>query len=95
MTKYIVSVFKIDRAYGGPEEGGWWYDCGELVRTIRIFSNYDHALKFYRRLNERLDATLNVGRRSIGSVLSEGKYRAMIDEDVVPRYYPESRPHYE
>jgi len=25
---YTVAVYICDRAYGGPEEGGWWYDCG-------------------------------------------------------------------
>ena len=31
------TVYLIDRAYGGPEEGGWWYDTGERVRIIRTF----------------------------------------------------------
>lgn len=25
---WVVSVHLVDRAYGGPEEGGWWYDYG-------------------------------------------------------------------
>lgn len=35
-----VSVDELSRHYGGPEEGGWWYDTGEVV---------DHApvLVFY------------------------------------------------
>ena len=24
---YYVTVVEIDRVYGGPQEGGWWYDC--------------------------------------------------------------------
>lgn len=29
-----LAVYEIDRAYGGSEEGGWWYDCGRLVACI-------------------------------------------------------------
>lgn len=25
---YTVAIYLVDRAYGGPEEGGWWYDYG-------------------------------------------------------------------
>lgn len=28
---YTVAIFLVDRAKGGPEEGGWWYDCGQRV----------------------------------------------------------------
>ena len=28
---FMVSVYLVDRAYGGPEEGGWYYDTGEPV----------------------------------------------------------------
>ena len=28
-----VSVYEVQRAYGGPEEGGWWYDAYQLVDT--------------------------------------------------------------
>jgi len=27
-------TFCKERAYGGPEEGGWWYDCGTLMSAI-------------------------------------------------------------
>lgn len=39
MTTFIVAVYKTGKAYGGPEEGGWWYYCGEHVRTVRVFKN--------------------------------------------------------
>lgn len=28
---WYVTVYEIDRCYGGPEEGGWWYDSGRVV----------------------------------------------------------------
>src|SRR5947207_1725457 len=30
---FSVAVYRCDRAYGGPEEGGWWYDFGEPQLT--------------------------------------------------------------
>ena len=30
---WYVNIYKVDRAYGGPEEGGWYYDVGELVES--------------------------------------------------------------
>lgn len=28
-----VNAYLTNRAYGGPEEGGWWYDTGDLLAT--------------------------------------------------------------
>ena len=39
-----VNVYLVHRAYGGPEEGGWWYDAGELVET-RTCSNTELLIK--------------------------------------------------
>jgi hypothetical protein len=30
-NKHWVNVYWPDRAYGGPEEGGWWYSYAEFV----------------------------------------------------------------
>lgn len=92
---YFVSVFLIDRAHGGPEEGGWWYDCGELVRTCRLFKSSGQAYDFCRRMNDKLAKTLNKGRRPISSVASDGIFEARVDHARVPNRFPESRPHYE
>lgn len=75
---FFVSVFLVDRAYGGPEEGGWYYDCGQLVRTCRMFKNERAADAYRQRLDDRLQRTLNKGRREVSSVLSEGRYSAEI-----------------
>ena len=31
--RQFVSVYEVSRAYGGAEEGGWWYDVYELIDT--------------------------------------------------------------
>lgn len=92
---YIVAVYMTDRAYGGPEEGGWWYDTGEHIRTVKTFRRESQAIDYCRRLNATLDKTLNRGRREISSVLSNGRYAAEIWDNHAPRHYPETRPYYE
>ncbi len=93
-----VAVFLVDRAYGGPEEGGWWYDTGEpaheYARFTRGFRNDAPAAAYAARLNRVLCDNLNKGRHPISSVLSKGRYRALVC-DGNPRPYPETRPHYE
>ena len=93
--KYIVAVYLQDRAFGGPEEGGWWYDTGNHVRTMRVFGNESQAIAYSYRLNEKLATTLNRGRRSISSILSTGRYGAEVYDDFAPKHYPVTRPHYE
>lgn len=29
-------VYELDQAYGGPEEGGWWYTRGSLLACIPV-----------------------------------------------------------
>lgn len=31
-----VSLYRYERAYGGPEEGGWWYDVRTLDGSLRF-----------------------------------------------------------
>lgn len=99
---YTVAIFLVDRAYGGPEEGGWYYNCGvpttdvELADDMhlpRIFKSVFVAREHARMVNEALEP-INKERPDIGSVLSQGRYFAEIC-DGYPKPYPETRPHYE
>ncbi len=98
MTKYVVAVYESELAYGGPEEGGWWYAVGSLVRTVKVLPNEDRAYEFCRRLNDKLNSRVigpNQGKREKSSVLSDGVYEAHVYENVAPTHYPDGRPHYE
>lgn len=35
---FYVNVYELRRCYGGPEEGGWWYDEGSLVDSVTTFT---------------------------------------------------------
>src|ERR1039457_4413384 len=85
---YTVAVFLCDRAYGGPEEGGWWYTAGERVDQLeedgvnvaqpQVFATEGFAYIGADKLNEKLNETVNKGRRPASSVLSEGRYEARV-----------------
>jgi hypothetical protein len=89
-----INVYLIDRAYGGPEEGGWYYTCGELIRTIPI-SCPRVKDRIFPRVEQVLDCWNRYRRSDIGSVLSEGKYVASVDRKPGKPFFPEERPYYE
>ena len=94
-TRHIVAFYEIDRAYGGPEEGGWWYDCGELARVLKVVPTAQAAYALAARANRLIDR-LQRGKRDVGSVIySGGRYTACVFEDIAPRRFPETRPFYE
>lgn len=102
---WTVAIYLVDRAYGGPEEGGWWYDFGERVDTplegvpntmlLFVLPTEAAARAFAEFLQTKLDAGPNAGRREISSVLSEGRYYAYVYNGHPPARWPEERPHYE
>lgn len=32
----FVNVYELDRHYGGPEEGGWWFTSGTVVKSLVV-----------------------------------------------------------
>jgi hypothetical protein len=94
---YIIAVYDVDRRYGGPEEGGWWYDAGTLVRVVRTMRHEQRAYDYCNRLNRKLRSRVygpNQGKRELSSVLSDGVYEANVWECTAPAKFPESRPYY-
>lgn len=93
---FYVNKYFINRAYGGPEEGGWWYDVGEFVEPAAMFTDEDEALVFCRGLNRALDAAggENEGLPPLHSVTSTGRWSYMV-EDRPGEDFPTYTPHYE
>lgn len=92
-----VTVYLVDMARGGSEEGGWYYEYGEPQLDPRnsVHANRYGALGARLELEKQLDEEDNKGRRSISSVCSEGEYRAIIDCNCFPASYPTRTPRYE
>jgi hypothetical protein len=78
-TWVTVAVYSVGRGYGGPEEGGWWYDIGSLIPgTQRSFTDEDQPqAEVYR------DAMLHRYAR-------DDDWRTRGDERFVVRVYYES-----
>ena len=91
---FSVYLFEVDRAFGGHEEGGWWFDVGQPVthKANRTFSNRGAAISYYRTLAD-LETQLNDGLAPIDSVLCSGIYRFIVSKGA-PKAFPESRPYY-
>ena len=87
-----VNVYLQDRAYGGSEEGGWWYDIGEVKTGILCYGNSE-AEEIRNQMKEVCEMW-NEDRYPISSVLSDGQYYVYIEEEP-PKDWPDSFPHYE
>ena len=93
--RYVLAFYEMDRAYGGPEEGGWWYDTGQLERPFRIVTGEARAITLVARANallERLQRT----KRSVSSVAYQGgRHRVVLFENAAPHDFPKNAPRYE
>ncbi|MFD2502637.1 hypothetical protein ACFSTI_32505 [Rhizorhabdus histidinilytica] len=88
--RYIIALYEIDRAYGGAEEGGWWYDTGELARLLALAPTEARAIQLADRANRLLER-LQRHRRRVDSVLYDGgRYTAIVFEWTAPRPFPRS-----
>jgi hypothetical protein len=86
-----VSVYGVDRCYGGPEEGGWYYDAyqfagvSERVDIEEVDAAKERVLKLFEDEQPRYP---------ISSVLSDGpEYRALI-EVKAGEHQTQGRPRY-
>ena len=94
-TQYWVTPYNVERCYGGPEEGGWWFDAGEPMVELSLgpFDNIDDARRMQDALRPWQDEQ-NEGRRPLHSVLSDGAVWVCVEEHE-PRPFPEETPRYE
>lgn len=59
MIRYIT-VYEVDRCYGGPEEGGWWYNRYVPIETITLPKAYQRKSKRAVKKVNALSKTLEV-----------------------------------
>ena len=105
-TIWVVDVYLVQLLYGGPEEGGWWYQSGELCRDpevlevlppsslgrIGYFASEEAARESREHVQDILDETVNSGRPH---PLWTGRYVARLTENYPELGFPKERPHYE
>jgi len=84
-----LNAYAITRHYGGPEEGGWWYNAGQLIETIETTA--DKADDERSKLEEKHK---EIKEGNIYSVLGGVDLEVHIDDEP-GRDFPEARPRYE
>lgn len=90
---FHLNEYLTDRAFGGGEEGGWWYDTGVFVKSHGTFPTRDAAFA----ARDGLDAYLAERREGLhdpSSVLCTG-WPDLIVEQRPGADFPRARPRYE
>ena len=91
---YYVNAYETRLVYGGPEEGGWWFDTGTPTgQSWGPFATLEEAWDQQAALAENVNEW-NEGRWPKHSVNSDGRYELHV-EGHEPREYPERSPRYE
>lgn len=85
----FVSAYEVTRHYGGPEEGGWWYDWYELIQSVPVaVTDIDTMIDHLKEKH---------GDRAEGdrfSVLG-GVAVSVLVEDQAGEFQTKGRPYYE
>lgn len=87
---FWVNEYILDRCYGGPEEGGWWYNTGIIIGTHR-FSDPKAADRAAERLYKQKGGK---EKYKLGSILCSGVYGVRLETNK-GRNFPQHRPYYE
>ena len=83
-----VAIYEVSRAYGGPEEGGWYYDVGTRDdSSLRCYpvSEWPQAQLYLKQAQREADQ-----RGSYNFRLQAPLY---VDE-VAPDGFPKNKPYY-
>lgn len=89
-----VTLYNVNRSYGGREEGGWWYDTGWPLRRVATFRVRSKAWQLANVINDELRAAeQGMRHRDPGSVLYAGRVEARVEQHE-PQPYPQRRPYY-
>ena len=91
---YYVNEYEVDKKYGGPEEGGWYYDTGRFIKCHGIF-DFDIGAALLTAGKEVYLQDKRKGLHPPDSVLSEGRWPVMYIERSEGRDFPKQVPHYE
>lgn len=87
-----VNAYSVTRHYGGPEEGGWWYDVGRPLASVPCWTD-DQIDAAKAQLHTAFDHEY-APLTSRYSVLGEADLLVVV-EDHVATSWPAETPHYE
>jgi len=84
-----VTVHQVIQRYGGPEEGGWWFNQGFPERTYCIFSK-KQAVKTFLEVCEEYGVW---DQPSLGLSTTDYNWEVSF-ASTTAKHYPKERPHY-
>lgn len=90
---YYLNEYMTDRAFGGPQEGGWWYDTGTFVACHGVYPTRGEAEAAADAMAPGL-AERRCGLHAPDSVLCSG-WPAVHVERHPGADFPKTRPRYE
>lgn len=89
--KWRVNIYQLDQGYGGPEEGGWYYEIEEPELSIPFAaSRYAEAVK----VAEALEAVYQDHRYRYSVIPRGADYHVRIERRAAVAS-PQVQPHYE
>lgn len=87
-----VNAYELGQGYGGPEEGGWWFDVYDPISSIRVY-NEDECVDAIKLLDRILRPKYEDMREYYSAA---GGANLVIQLEGGPaKVQPEERPHYE
>jgi hypothetical protein len=99
-----VNAYEVTLGYGGPEEGGWYYDVGDPLASVpipdaknkdgRVEQNDEQAIETIKQLTTLLGPDFD-HRPAKHSVSPDAGDLVFKVEDRVAQPFPESTPRYE
>lgn len=94
-----VNAYSVGRCYGGPEEGGWWFDAGTPLASVPVSADGPE---------EKIEAEIEAVKADLSARLgwplepAQGRYSAIGEDDfeiyieeAFASPFPAERPHYE
>lgn len=102
MSNRFVRVYDVDKAYGGPEEGGWWYEIYIELESVPV-ANMKEAQKVFKTMIQKYHdekenwdiqekTAMGYGKYRMDSVCSEGEIWVCIETG--PSQHTTNRPKY-
>ncbi len=85
-----AAAYEVTQCYGGPEEGGWWFQSGHLVEAKR-FPNRAQAWKQVEAW--RKEKYPSTGKQY--SVIGGEDYDCWVEDEYPADFFPTERPFYE
>ena len=92
LPKLYVAVTHVTRHFGGPEEGGWWYDHTSIEDVRRVFGSEGVIAALEKLDREYPEPRYN--RHSVLGAAGDYEFTVCADQDDFPEETTE-RPRYE